>query len=227
MPLDSSSVLGLFAKHPLPGFVKSRLAGETSAEWATGVAEAFLFDLTDRLRQVLAHKVLVYAPADAKAYFTELAGKEFQSTVQCDGDLGTRMSHFVQSQFLNDKRSVVLVGMDSLTIPLSFIEDSFDALTAFDVVIGPATDGGYYLIGYRRWIPELFQNISWGKESVLAETIHRCQSVGATLRVLPPWYDVDTLADWRMLQGHLAALQLAGQPVELPRTAKLADWPST
>jgi glycosyltransferase A (GT-A) superfamily protein (DUF2064 family) len=98
-------------------------------------------------------------------------------------------------------------------------------LKSCDIVLGPATDGGYYLLGVARRLPPIFEGMTWGADSVLRQTLARLDS-SWRLSLLPPWYDVDTLADWRMLCGHLAALQRAGRDPNLPRTTALAleNW---
>jgi glycosyltransferase A (GT-A) superfamily protein (DUF2064 family) len=166
--------LGVFAKHPVPGAVKTRLAAEPSSEFP-----------------------------------------------QREGDLGQRMAAFFAEQFVAGADRVVLIGTDSPTLGRSLIERAFHELNSVDVVLGPATDGGYYLIGCAGRVPPLFGGIAWGSSRVLQETI-ACLPASYRLALLPPWYDVDTLDDWRALCGHLAALRRAGCPVPV-RTAALAD----
>lgn len=245
MPLP---VLGLFAKRPLAGQVKTRLAAATSPAWAAQVADAFLHDTLARLEGVAADRVLAFAPDDENAYFASVVGERYRLTLQGDGDLGRRMERFFSEQLATGAERVVLVGADSPTLPLDFITQAFRELERADVVLGPATDGGYYLIGLARRLPPIFDGISWSGPQVLAETVARLathrshlaprdvlshaerEDYGSTspewrLALLPPWYDVDTLDDWRMLQGHLAALQRAGIDPELPRTLALPDPP--
>jgi glycosyltransferase A (GT-A) superfamily protein (DUF2064 family) len=116
----------------------------------------------------------------------------------------------------------VLVGVDSPTLPLSYIEEAFAKLEQADLVLGPATDGGYYLVGCTGRVPPIFENISWSRPTVLEDTINLLKNTDWRLDMLPPWYDVDTLNDWRMLRGHLAALRQAGIKAGLPCTEALA-----
>ena len=117
---------------------------------------------------------------------------------------------------------MVLVGADSPTLPVSFVEQAFQELERCEVVLGPATDGGYTLIGFTGYYPNLFDNIAWGTSAVLGETVARVSDAGLRLALLPPWYDVDTLDDWRMLRGHLAALRRSGVDPGVPHTEALA-----
>jgi rSAM/selenodomain-associated transferase 1 len=214
-------LLGMFAKWPVPGQVKSRLAAATSAAWAARVAQAFLLDLVERYAQLKTRRVLVYSPEESRSQFAAVVQDRFELLPQSSGDLGERLTMFLRDRFAEGMRAIVLIGTDSPTLPVIFVQQAFDRLHDADIVLGPASDGGYYLIGCRRFVPELFAGISWGSERVLWETCQRVQQCGLRLALLPPWYDVDTHMDWWTLRGHLAALRLAGQDVQAPRTEQL------
>lgn len=214
-------VLGLFAKLPHPGQVKTRLASETSPLWAAQVARAFLLDMLDRLTTIVARRILAFAPTDAEAAFAKLVQERFALQPQSNGDLGQRLEAFLLQQRAAGAEQVVVLGTDSPTVPLAFVERAFTELQRADVVLGPATDGGYYLLGCGcRW-PPLFTGIRWGSHHVLADTLACLADTSWRLAVLPPWYDVDTLADWHMLQGHLAALRRAGHDPGLTHIAQV------
>jgi glycosyltransferase A (GT-A) superfamily protein (DUF2064 family) len=121
---------------------------------------------------------------------------------------------------------VVLLGTDSPTVPVAWVGQAFAELTTADVVLGPATDGGYYLIGCARRLPPVFAGVAWGGPTVLAETVARLADPSWRLALLPPWYDLDTLADWRMLRGHIAALRRAGLDPGVPHLERLDDPPA-
>jgi uncharacterized protein len=188
-------VLGLFAKWPEPGRVKTRLAAATSPAFAADVALAFLRDLTERFGAVADRRVLVFAPTDAGPLFAEVVRDRFALVPQADGDLGRRLSSFIESELAAGADAVVVIGSDSPTLPLAHVEQAFAELRRADVVLGPATDGGYYLVGCRSRVPPIFEDI--------------------------PWYDVDTLDDCRMLRGHLAALRRAGIDPGVPHSEAL------
>lgn len=211
--------LGVFAKEPRPGFVKTRLAAATSPEWAARVAEAFLRDTVEQLAGIDARRVLAFAPANAGPYFAQVVSDSFALRPQCEGDLGRRMADFFSSH-LAAAGSVVLLGTDSPTLPLAFVEQAFIELERADVVIGPATDGGYYLLGCRD-VPPIFEGMTWGSSSVLMDTIAHLTATAWRLALLPPWYDVDTPDDWQMLRGHVAALLRSGQDCDLRHTLEL------
>jgi hypothetical protein len=216
-------LLGLFAKQPRPGRVKTRLAADTSEEFAAQVAEAFLGDLLDRLAVLDARRVLAFAPPEAGPYFDELVRGRFVLEPQADGDLGARMAAFFRRHLAGGTQRVVLVGTDSPTLPRDFIEQAFRELQQAEVVLGPAADGGYYLLGCRGRLPPVFEGIDWGTSRVLLQTAARLAATDLRLALLPPWYDVDTLDDWLALRGHLAALRRAGIDPGVPRTERAPD----
>jgi rSAM/selenodomain-associated transferase 1 len=218
-----TQVLGLFAKWPQPGQVKTRLAAATSPAWAAGVALAFLRDAVYRLCAIDAHKILAFDPAGAYDSFHSLAIGHFGLRPQGDGDLGRRLDTFLREALADGAERVVVVGTDSPTLPSAFIAAAFDELGRADVVLGPATDGGYYLIGCARRVPPLFDGIAWSTSDVTAATVARVRQAGLRLALLPPWYDVDTLDDWRMLCGHLRAMRCAGIDPGVPCTEALVD----
>lgn len=131
------------------------------------------------------------------------------------------MAAFVRHELGSGANQVVVIGTDSPTLPVALIEAAFEALNAADVVLGPATDGGYYLLGCAGQVPPVFAGIRWGEPTVLAETVMRLSEPRWRLKILPVWSDVDTLNDWHALRGYLAALRRAGIDSELPCTEAL------
>ena len=211
MPIQTTDrVLGLFAKWPSPGAVKTRLSAGGDPAWGARVAHAFLLDAMQRFAFVDAHRVLAFTPAEREADFAAVAAGRFDLAPQVDGDLGQRLSAFVQQRVDAGTQAVVLVGTDSPTMPVEYVERAFVELDHADVVLGPAMDGGYYLIGCRPVRPPLFEAVRWSTGRVLADTIASIGDPHWRLSLLPAWYDVDTCDDWIMLCGHLAAMRRAG-----------------
>lgn len=213
-------VLGLFAKWPSPGTVKTRLAPSDTA-WGEQVARAFLLDALQRFATVDAQRLLVFTPAAREADFAALAANHFFLTPQVDGDLGQRLAAFFAQRFDAGASAVVATGTDSPTLPVEYVERAFAELENVDVVLGPATDGGYYLVGCGPTPPPLFDNITWSSRRVLADTIAALTEPRWRLALLPPWYDVDTPEDWELLRGHVAALRRTGIDPAIPHTEEL------
>lgn len=220
-------MLGLFAKQPVPGRVKTRLAAQTSPAWAAKVAAAFLGDLIERFADFPAERFIAFDPPEAEAYFRALALGRFRLVPQAGPDLGARMEAFFAGRLRDGAARIVLTGADSPLLPASLLEEAFEELERADLVLGPATDGGYYLVGCSERVPPIFRGVSWGTETVLKQTIDRLPESGWRLALLPPWYDVDTLADWYALQGHMAALRRAGAKPDAARTEELATGART
>jgi rSAM/selenodomain-associated transferase 1 len=219
-------VLGVFAKSPQPGRVKTRLAAVTTPAWAARLADALLRDTLDRCAAVPVRRVLAFDPPDAGPFFAGIAGTRFELEPQAAGDLGRRMEAFFRARVADGAERIVLIGTDSPTVPIVWIEQAFPSLATADVVLGPATDGGYYLIGCARRVPPVFAAIAWGGPTVLADTIARLSDPAWRLALLPPWYDVDTFADWQMLRGHLSAQCRAGLDPGVPHLERLEPPPA-
>src|SRR5436190_11924308 len=126
-------VLGLYAKRPDAGRVKTRLAAETSPAWAAAVADALLRDTADRLAAVADARFLVHDPPDAGPFFAELAAGRYALEPQAPGALGERLAAFVAGRFAVGATAVVLVGADSPTLPPELVRQAFAELDAADV----------------------------------------------------------------------------------------------
>lgn len=127
--------------------------------------------------------------------------------IQSAGDLGERLASVFYNSFRRGARKVLVLGSDSPTLPLEVIHDALEGLERVDVVLGPATDGGYYLIGARIFIPELFRGIPWGSEEVLKQTKRTLQVLGIGYELLVPWYDVDRAQDLDKIRQEIAFME--------------------
>ena len=139
---------------------------------------------------------------------------------QADADLGERLKQFFTQARQHGFARIVAIGTDSPTLPVAWVEQAFALLENHEVVIGPALDGGYYLIGASKELP-LFEAIPWSSSRVLAATVERLQTGDARLALLPPWYDVDTVDDWALLCGHVRAMRRARIDPKAPRVERL------
>ncbi len=196
--------IGLFAKWPEAGRVKTRLAVETSPEFAADIARTFLLDTLARLSELAGcDQFVAYDPPDAQPKFAELIkGRTppIHLEAQSAGDMGTRLETFCERRFDDGYEAAILIGSDSPNLPVTILRDAIQLLQAHDAVVGPTTDGGYYLIGIRRLLP-IFAGIAWSTDRVFPETIERLITANVPYAVLPQWYDVDTLADLRFLES--------------------------
>jgi uncharacterized protein len=208
----------LFTKPSRPGRVKTRLIGELSARQAASLHEAFLLDLVERLQGGAFTLRLAWAlEPDEEPPPSPLPGLR-----QVGADLGERLFRGL-AEALHGNRWVAAVGSDRPELTTAEVERAFSALEGgAGVVLGPASDGGYYLIalGLPALDPGLFREIPWSTGAVLEATLERCRSLGVEPYLLPRADDVDTPADLERLAGRLAAA-----PGSCPRTrALLASW---
>ena len=192
-----TTLLGMFAKYWQPGQVKTRLAASIGQERAAAVQRLFVETLVRRFRAAADHCCLVYSPAERREEFRLAAGPNWKVEPQGEGDLGKRMERFFAASLPRAER-VVLIGSDSPDLPLECLQQAFEALATHDVVLGPATDGGYYLVGAARRVPPIFEGIDWSTPDVWTQTVARLTAASIAWQTLPPWCDVD---DQRGLQS--------------------------
>lgn len=214
------NTLGIFVKHPVPGCVKTRLAAGLGAKRAAEIYSAFVADLVERFRRTADRRILCFAPdqVDAARFFQSIAGQNYQLWAQPDETLGGRMAQFFAKHMASNGDRVVLIGSDSPTLPKEDIDQAFTLLNNNDCVLGPATDGGYYLIGQRGGPWPIFDDVDWSGPCVLEQTVSRITACDARLALLPACYDVDTIDDLQVLRGHVQALRRAGTTMNLSHT---------
>jgi rSAM/selenodomain-associated transferase 1 len=136
-----------------------------------------------------------------KSIFLEWLGERHCYRPQTGKNLGERLKNAFDNAFEEGFSKVVAIGSDSPDLPVHYLKESFEVLQAHDAVIGPANDGGYYLIGFSKegFIPEAFDNISWSTDSVFEQTVSILKRHGRNVYLLPLWHDVDTIADLKSL----------------------------
>lgn len=214
-------MLGLFARQPVAGRCKTRLAAMIGKEAAARLADAFLRDTAARFELLQTARCLAYTPGTsaAREYLESVVEGRYQTWPQPDGDLGMRLAAFLEEGFMHSDR-VVVIGTDSPSLPVQYVERAFTLLHEKDCVLGPATDGGFYLIGVRRWKPGLLDGLEWSTSRVLSQVVGRVEQHAFSLGLLPPWYDVDTWDDLCLLRGHIAAMRAAGEKDALPNTTQ-------
>ena len=196
---DARNHLLIFARQPELGRVKTRLARGIGAAAALAVYE-----------ELLAHTRAVAAavPATTTVWLAEAprphlpdAWPDFPQRAQPPGDLGQRMQHAFAAAFAGGAARVVIVGTDCPSLTAGHLTAAFAHLAAAtDLVLGPATDGGYYLLGMKQLQPALFQHKAWSTATVLPDTLADAARLNLTVQLLSPLRDVDTVDDlvaWR------------------------------
>ena len=200
--------LAVFFKNPVAGQVKTRLARRLGDEQALAAYRAMAADLLSNL-EPLREIVVPYfdsLPAEGSSLFSEKRRPEADAgcagiRIQQGRDLGERMAGAFRELFAEGVDEVLLIGSDIPQIDSFLIAGYFQALQAHDVVIGPAADGGYYLIGFSResFAEELFEGIDWSTERVYRQTLERARSAGLSVHSGPTLRDIDTYEDLESL----------------------------
>lgn len=187
----------VFVKSPEVQGVKSRLASAVGEQTACRLYRRFVEDLLDHLDGGDYCLKLYFYPADRRQIVARWLGRARSYEPQIGEDLGERMKNAFEKCFSDGFEKAILIGSDSPDLPREIIEGGFAALASVDAVIGPACDGGYYLIGFRAatYLPDPFSGIPWGTEAVLKSTLATLDGKGLKVNILPAWNDIDTYED--------------------------------
>ena len=198
--LSETPAIIVFAKYPHPGKVKERLAStfgaERAAELYSLLAEKIFSEVVS-LSQRYSRYLLVSGPDDVNKMDSWSKG-QFNVQPQEGNDLGERMKNAFHTIFQVQHTSVLLIGSDIPDLSASILEQASASLNSCDVVIGPAQDGGYYLIGMNRHHPEIFSNIHWSTNTVLETTIGNIGRLKLSYVLLPVLIDIDTESDYHL-----------------------------
>lgn len=183
--------LGMFAKQPVPGQVKTRLCPPLTPDQAAGLYAAALQESVARLQQPAWQLAIIYA--GERDYFSaRFPG--IPLLPQSEGDLGVRLQAAFAALRGAGASKVAMVGSDTPDLPLTIVEGAFAALGDSDLALAPAADGGYVLLGIRGDQPELFRDIPWSSEAVLSTTLARAAALQLAVRQLAGWEDLDDAA---------------------------------
>jgi rSAM/selenodomain-associated transferase 1 len=204
------AAIGIVCKAPKAGQSKTRLAANIGAEGAARLSACFLRDVAaaiECLPQGLGRKGYgVYAPAGAEADLRHLFPASFGMLLQVDSEFGNVLHGAMHDLLALGHDCVVLVNGDSPTLPPALLAAAIDALRQEGdrMVLGPASDGGYYLIGLKLPHRRLFERIDWGTRIVAQQTLERAREIGLESVDLPEWYDVDDSETLGWLKSELA-----------------------
>jgi rSAM/selenodomain-associated transferase 1 len=199
--MPDKPIILLFIKAPVKGRVKSRLASSIGEEAALEVYGNFIHDSIDTVEKSGYPYRICYYPFADRAALSGLPGRESSFMPQEGNDLGARMENAFLRTFAEGFTSAVLIGSDIPDLPVGVFFGAFDALKKNDVVIGPAGDGGYYLIGFNKdsFFPGIFHGMTWSTGKVFQETMGRLNEASLRVHRALLWKDVDTLDDLRAL----------------------------
>ena len=191
----------LFVKVPAGSQVKTRLAAALGENAALELYRRFVQDILDTLAQTGIPVMICYYPPDSPNAVAAWLGPGQQYLPQEGRDVGERMENAFRNAFTRGFSRVVLIGSDIPDVPVPLIKEALAALRMHDAVIGPARDGGYYLIGFRgdTFFPGAFSGIAWSTDTVFRSTMQAFGKAGQRVHDLPPWQDVDTIEDLKDL----------------------------
>jgi uncharacterized protein len=199
----------LFARDPILGKVKTRLSPLLDEETILQLYTCFLHDSIDKIRQLKNADLFIgVAPSNQSGFFTGTPGTDTRLFVQEGKELGDKMRRAIQDRFEEGYERAVIIGSDSPSLPVAYIEQAFSSDK--DMVLGPSTDGGYYLIGMRGKLAEVFDGVAWGTGMVLQETFEHIAKNDIELELLPVWYDIDSPEDLKFFKTHLHLIEQAG-----------------
>ena len=199
----------LFARDLILGQVKTRLSSLFDDETILRLYTCFVEDSLEKIRQVDNADCFVgISPSNISGFFNGIEDSDTRLFIQQGKDLGDKMRQAFVDRFSDGYKKVVIIGSDSPSLPVSYINE---VLTSDkDLMLGPSTDGGYYLIGMVGKRFEVFDGIAWGTDQVLDETLDRVKKAGFSLDLLPVWYDVDFPEDLKFLKTHLELITQSG-----------------
>jgi rSAM/selenodomain-associated transferase 1 len=187
--------LALFARRPRVGEVKTRLSPAVPAPIACDLHRAMVEDAIAALAGAGADERILYWAGAAAGRDAPALPAEIHEREQRGAHLGERLEHAFDELIAAPGDRAVIFGADCPALDPAALDAAFDALDAHDVALGPAHDGGYYLVGLRRRAPELFRDIEWSTSRVLEQTLARASRAGLIAAVLPALDDLDTPED--------------------------------
>ena len=185
----------IFIKNPIKGKAKTRLAATVGDDEALRIYKELLRHTRETATDIDANRYLSYS------FFIdendEWSNELFQKSLQISGNLGLKMKTAFEDAFAKGNQKVVAIGSDCASLTTEIVKEAFDKLETHDFVIGPADDGGYYLLGMRTFAPTVFDDVVWSTEQVLPKTIENIQHLNKTYDLLPTLSDIDYEEDWK------------------------------
>jgi rSAM/selenodomain-associated transferase 1 len=221
----NENALVIMAKEPKVGSTKTRMTPSLTLEEAARLYEVLLWDtiaLVAGIKNV--DLAITVTPPESEAYFKRVAPTDtILIPVECE-NLGQCLSSSLSCLLEMKYKKVFALNGDGPSLPADFIQQAIQKLEDHDLVLGPTYDGGYYLVGFKELLPEIFEDISWSTDRVLAQSLQQARQQGRSIHQLPIWYDVDDVDDLEKLQAEMQNLP----PDSLKHTRKyLEQWSQT
>jgi rSAM/selenodomain-associated transferase 1 len=210
----------LFVKFPEKGRVKSRLAQRMDEDLVLRLYENMVLDTIDMLRRGRFPFRICFTPPDVRDRIIEWLGQGYRAFPQTGDDLGGRMEKAFEHVFSGDVEEALLIGSDIPGLTAAVMDEAFAELLKNEAVIGPAGDGGYYLIGFKKrsFKPVIFYDMVWSTKTVFRETMDKLHNASLKVHVLPELTDVDTVEDLKTLMS-----QVTGPAPETSRTRSFLE----
>lgn len=190
--------IAIMAKNPIPGRVKTRLAQSVGVEKATRIYEQLYHHTLSEVSAVSRADAFIYQAPDLDRGLVR--DYNIEARVQSEGDLGARMNHALE-ELLSDYGAALLVGADCPGISTKLMDRALKGLSSADLSLGPSEDGGFYLIGSTRQVPQLFLHRHWSHDRVFSDTLGIIEKQGLSLFILEELYDIDRESDWQRWQA--------------------------
>ncbi|WP_322113471.1 TIGR04282 family arsenosugar biosynthesis glycosyltransferase [Leptospira soteropolitanensis] len=181
--------------------MKTRLASSVGEEKALGIYFELL-EITKKITSAIDVQKIVYWDEFRDDSPNEFEF-EYQKKVQETGDLGFKMEKAFQNEFKDGARKIIIIGTDCPFLTKEIIENAYSRLNDFDFVLGPALDGGYYLLGMKEYFPFVFRSIPWSTENVLSLTMNLIQKNNKTVTLLEELCDIDDINDFNLWKGSI------------------------
>jgi len=191
----------IFVRNPELGKVKTRLAASLGQEKALKIYQQLLAHTLAITKNLAVQKFVFYEGAIAKQDLWEIHG--YHQLLQKEDDLGKKMHYAFETILEKGYNKVVIIGSDCIELTQEIIRKAFDRLITNDVVIGPANDGGYYLLGIKKLFPNFFVNKKWSTGDVYETTINDFNKLELKYFELPVLIDVDTEEDWKQAKKNI------------------------
>jgi uncharacterized protein len=210
--MRSAVAVGVFCKTPAAGLSKTRLSPPLRLEECAALSACFIRDLAQTIGDLSADDATgyaVYTPLGTESALRPLLPPGFLLQPQCEGPLGTRLAAAMRT-LLSRHAGAILINADSPTLPGSILREAIAAVrSGISLVLSPALDGGYTLIGLSQMWEELFADIPWSTATVYEDTVARARGMGVPVVNVPGWYDVDDAASLAVLMDELAGRRLS------------------